>query len=207
MSSAHLSVATAIEKNRIASDKAFVLLMEIQVFDLFGAYVETLRLAKNSEDVTYHGQIYEKSNFSIKLNLDVASEPKLQCTAEDPAGVIRDRMELYSGGAGFPVRIVVVNTGNLDQPPEIEETFKVVSSSAAGYQVSFTMGIDNPIATRFPNRIQWRDQCSYRYKGARCKYSGSMSSCDFTRLGANGCKAHSNEVNFGGFLGLQNLQG
>lgn len=205
MSSPHLSVATAIEKNRIASDVAFVLLVRIDVIDELGNFVESLYLAKNSEDVLWQNELYTASNFSVKLNLDVASEPRLEVVAEDPTNVIRDKMEQFAGGAGFPVAIFVVNTGNLDQPPEIEETFKVVSSSAAGFQVTFTMGIDNPVATRFPNRLQWRDQCSYRYKGTRCKYAGPLPSCDFTYFGANGCKFHDNAANYGGFLGLQNL--
>lgn len=205
MSSPHLSVATAIEKDRIASDTAFVLLLRIDVVDELGAFVESLYLAKNSEDVLWQNELYTASNFSVKLDLDVSSVPKLQVTAEDPTGVIRSKMEQYAGGAGFPVTMSVVNTGNLAQPPEIQESFKVVSSNAAGYQVTFTMGIDNPVATRFPNRIQWRDQCSYRYKGTRCKYAGPLATCDFTYFGTNGCKAHDNAANYGGFLGLQNL--
>lgn len=207
MSSPHLSVATAIEKNRIASDKAFVLLLDVEIVDELGNVGETIHLARNSEDVLYKGTDYTASNFSVKLNLDISEEPKLEVTAEDPTGVLRQKMEQYAGAAGFPVTLTVVNTGNLDQPPEIQESFKVVSSSASGYQVTFTMGIDNPVAQRFPNRIQWQNQCSYRYKGTRCKYAGPLATCDFTYQGPNGCKAHANQANFGGFLGLQNLQG
>lgn len=207
MSSPHFSVATAIEKNRIASDVAFVLMLEIGVLDQDGTLVETLRICKNSENVIYRGNEFTASNFQVKLNIETGAEPKLQLTAEDPSGYIRDRMELYGGGIGFPVTMLVINTGNLNQPPEVAETFKVTMASAANYQVTFTMGVDNPIGKRFPNRIQWRDQCGYAYKGPRCKYTGDKPNCDFTYFGANGCKAHNNERNYGGFLGLQNLQG
>jgi phage-related protein len=205
MSSSHLSVATAIEKNRIASETAFVLLIDIIVTNDLGEYIETVSLAKNSEPVIYQGTEYAASNFSIKMNLDVASTPTLQCVAEDPSGVIRDKLESYNGGTGFKVNLCVVNSGNLDQPPEISESFIITSAAANGFTVTITMGVSNPIATRFPNRLQWRDQCSYQYKGSRCKYTGDLPTCDFTYNGTNGCVFHSNAVNYGGFLGLQNL--
>ena len=205
MSSPHFSVATAIEKDRIASDVAFVLVIEIDVLNSSGTLVETLYLAKNSENLVYQGNSYIASNFSVKIDLDAASDPKLQIQAEDPSGVIRDRLELYSGGIGFPVRVKVVNTGNISQPPEVSESFKVTQASQNGYSVSFTMGIDNPVSLRFPNRLAYREQCTYQYKGPRCQYAGAITNCDYTYSGTNGCKAHSNQANYGGFLGLQNF--
>jgi phage-related protein len=203
--SAHLSVATAIEKNRIASDVAFVLLLDIAVTDDNGALVETLHLAKNSENIIYQGNQYTGANFDVKLDLDVDTEPKMVVSAEDPSGFLRERMEAYSGGVGFQVGLTVVNTGNLAQPPEMKESFEVTEAAASGYNVNFTLGIPSPVRLRFPTRLQFRDQCPFLYKGAQCAYAGSNPSCDFTYFGSNGCKAHNNEANFGGFLGLQNL--
>ncbi len=204
MSSSHLSVATAIEKDRVASDAAFVLLLEIDIKDLTGTFVETIRFAKNSEDVVYQGATFVAANFTAKLNVDIASDPKFEVTAEDPSGAIRDRMTIYGGAIGCEVRMTVVNSSNLTQSPEIQETFKIVSASQSGYAVTFQMGVDNPLSDRFPNRLQYRAQCTKHYKGPRCKYAGPMATCDYTYFGENGCKAHSNEPNYGGFLGLQN---
>lgn len=204
MSSAHFSVATAIEKDKIASDIAFILLLEIDVVDLEGNPVETIRLAKNSEDLTYRGHTYAASNFTAKVTLDKDTDPRFDVSADDPTGVIRDKMTLYGGGIGCVVRFMVVNSGNLTQPPEVFEVFKVIQASHAGYQVSFTMGVDNPLSSRFPNRLQYKSQCTYQYKGTRCKYAGPLANCDYTYFGANGCKAHDNEENYGGFLGLNN---
>jgi phage-related protein len=205
MSSPHFSVATAIEKDRIYSDKAFVLLLEIVATDYSGTVLETLRFAKNSENVVYQGNEYIASNFTVKQEMDSISDPRLTITAEDPSGIIRDRLEIYSGAIGFNVSCLVVNTGNIAQPPEVQYDFKIIQATQNGYQVSFTLGIDNPLAQRFPNRLQYRDQCTKQYKGPLCKYSGSMTSCDYTRTGSNGCVAHGNESNYGGFPGLLNL--
>lgn len=205
MSTPHLSVASAIEKNKIASATAFVLLLSIVVTDLNGAYVETLYLARNSENVVWNGFTYIASNFETKLDLGSESLPKFVVTSTDPSGYIRSRMEAYSGGVGFAVTLSVVNTGNLTQPPEIQETFEVTEASASGYEISFTMGVENPISQRFPVNLQMRDQCPYTFKGPRCKYVGSTTTCDFTYHGSNGCKSKANQVNFGGFPGLQTL--
>lgn len=209
--SRHLTVATAIEKNRIASDKAFIVLAEISVLNGLGDVVEILRLARNSEGILFKSNpheephLFEPANFSIDLSSDLDREPTLAIEAEDPTGAIRERMDRYDGGIRFPVRIIIVNTGNLDAPPELEEVFEVVGSSVNGYKISFDLGVDSPLSQRFPLLQQNRDQCTVDYKGPLCKYAGPMASCDYTRFGANGCKAHGNSVNFGGFPGLQNL--
>ena len=205
MSTVSLSVATVIEKNKIFSDTAFVLLFEIDVVDLSGNPVETVYICKNSTNIAYKGNEYIASNFSVQLDQDTQSEPKLQLTMEDPSGVVRDQMQVYGGGIGFNTTLTVVNTGDLTQPPEMAMNFKVISATQNNYQVQFTLGIDNPIAYRFPMRLMYHDQCTYIYKGARCKYSGSLTTCDFSMNGANGCVVHSNVANFGGFPGLQNL--
>lgn len=201
----HLSVATAIEKNRVASDKAFLILVEIAVQDDLGRLVETIRLARNSETYVYHGQPYQASNFNIDLTESADEEPSLKVDAFDPSGFIRERMETYGGGVGFPVKVLIVNTGNPDQPPEISEEFLIVDASQQGVQITFTLGVDNPLLQRFPNRLQYRDQCTVRYRGPRCKYAGPLLTCDYTRYGSNGCLAHDNSTNFGGFSGLQTL--
>lgn len=203
--SRHLSVATAIEKNKLASDKAFVLLLSVDIVTWEGDFVETLRLARNSENVSYKGHVYNAANFDASLDETVDEAATLQIDAEDPSGYIRDRMTYFHGGTGSSVTLTVVNTGNLEQPPEIEETFELIEASQTGYRVSFKMGVENLLTVRFPNLTQFKDQCTKTYKGPRCKYAGAMESCSFTYDGPNGCKAHENTANFGGLRGLQRL--
>lgn len=203
--SRHLSVATVIEKNKIASDKAFIVLLEIDISDDTGTFVETLRLARNSENYVYRGEAYQATNFTFDLKLDSESEPSLDVQADDPSGFIRQRMDIYGGGLGFECRLIIVNTGNPDQAPEIEEEFEVVGASTEGYTVSFSLGVTSALSERFPKRIQMRDQCPFIFKGELCRYAGSATSCSYTYDGENGCKAKGNQVNFGGFRGLQNI--
>lgn len=198
----HLSVATAIEKNKIASDVAFILLLSVDIHDQLGAYIETLRLAKNSENITYQGAVYTAANFDADLKLDVEEEPSLTVTAEDPTGYIRERMETYGGGVGSECTLMVINTGNIEQPPEVQESFEVVGASTDGYKVSFKLGSENPLTIRFPSRTMYRDQCPLIFKGPECKYAGGDGTCTYT---FSDCRAKGNQSNFGGFRGLQTL--
>ena len=45
--------------------------------------------------------------------------------------------------------------------------------------------------------------CPFTFKDGWCDYKGEIPDCDKTYSGPNGCKAHNNEVRFGGFVGLK----
>jgi phage-related protein len=205
MANRHVSVATAIEINRIASDVAIVTCMEIDIIDpdTLGL-VETLRLVANNESLTYQGQVYTAANFEFSIKQEAGSAPDITVTAQDYSQEIQVRMQAYGGGVGFTVRLMEVNTGNLSQAPEIQETMKVIGASAKDYAVTFTLGAENPLTMRFPRRRQRRDRCPWVFRSAECGYTGGLTTCDFTLQGANGCAAHNNTTEFGGFPGIQN---
>ncbi len=61
-----------------------------------------------------------------------------------------------------------------------------------------------------PNRIMTASTCRWVYRSAQCGYTGTISTCDQTLNGANGCKAHFGqyaELPFGAFPGLDNQGG
>ena len=97
----------------------------------------------------------------------------------------------------------IVNSGNLTADPELEENFEILTSSANDYGISFSLGAENILTRRFPNSVQMRDRCRWRYKSAECAYVGAEVSCDLTLQGANGCAFHVNTPNFGGYPGLK----
>lgn len=204
----HASVATAIETRRIASGTAFILMVEVEVIDGDGNYVETLRFCKNTENLEYptgSGNIYQAANFDVNVNYTANEQPRITMSAKDYTGVIKERLETYDGIVGSNVILRVVNSDLLDQPAEFEETLTVMGSSAPGWDVNFTLGSENPLALRFPFNVQYRNRCPYRYKGERCGYDGALPSCDYTLDGANGCRVHNNIANYGGFPALRNL--
>jgi len=200
------TVGQAIERNQIASENAYVVLLRIDVRDTTNAHVEYIHLAKNTEPVTYRGEIYDPANFEINVKEEAGQIPSVTVSAHDVAGLVRTQMENYRGGVGFKVRLTIINSAALSGPADIEEEFEVITASAPpGYKISFTLGAENPLAMRFPRGIQFRDRCLLTYKGPRCKYAGAIGSCDFTLDGANGCRAHENITNFGGAPSLRSL--
>ena len=200
----HLSMATVVEKNRIASPVAFIMLLEVDVTDtVTGAFIETLRLARNNENITYQGEVYTAVSFDFNIEEAADSVPEVTLSVKDPTRTVMARAEQHAGGVGWKVRFKFINTGNLSQPPEIEEMVYIVASKAKTFAIDFTLGAVNPLAQRFPRRLQWRDRCSWVYKGRECGYGGALVSCDYTLQGDNGCAAHGNTKNFGAFPGIR----
>jgi len=200
----HLSLATVVEKNKIASAVAFVMLVELDIInEVTGAFVKTEYIARNNEDVTYQGNVYKRASFDFDIEETADGIPEVSLNLVDPSGGIMSLAEYHSGGVGWKVRFKYVNTGNITQPPEIEEMVYVVGSKAKKYGIDFTLGARNPLGMRFPRRLQWRDRCAWAYKGRECGYTGVITNCDYTLQGDNGCAIHSNTKRFGAFPGIR----
>lgn len=198
----HLTVGTIIEKNKISSDTPFLILVDAIIRDENNDIVQTIRFAKNSENVVFNGETYQAANFDIDISVENNSEPSIKMTAQDQTRTLSQYIEAYGGCVGSEIVMTVVNAGALDAPPEIQETFKITSSAVNEYVVEFNLGTDSTVNRRFPLHRQFKDRCSWKYKGNRCGYSGGLATCDYTFLGENGCVAHNNAANFGAFPGL-----
>lgn len=200
----HMTLGSVVEKNKIASKNAFVMLAEIEVRDIVtGNYVETIYLANNNEDVTHDGQTYSKSGFSIEFEETSDGVPDVTCEFQDPSGSVISKCEAHAGGVGWKVRFKLVNPADPNQPAEIEELVYIVATKASTYAVEFTLGARNPLAQRFPRDLQWRDKCRWIFKGPICGYAGGATVCDYTLQGANGCSVKNNSHRFGGLPGLR----
>lgn len=198
-----LSVATIIEKNRLSSDTPFLLLLDIDVVDPnTGSVAETLHLVRNTEQVVFNGNTYQPASFDISLRQEAGDSQSIRLSINDYSRAVQAKMQQYQGGVGFSVTVTVANAAALDKPPEVQEFFEVTASESNAYVCSFTLGAENAITKTFPRRRQTRDYCQWRYKGEECGYAGSMTSCDLSRAGANGCEAHDNVIRFGAFPGI-----
>jgi hypothetical protein len=197
---AKISVASVIEKNRLASDVPYLALLEIQVPDAAtGTVLETLRYVNNTEDVVRGGNTYMAVQFSLDVKAELGGMPNVSLNFFDFAQEVLSKMNDNAGGIGFKVTISVISADNLDGDAEVTEFFEVVDASASNYQVSFTLGAENALNRQFPKRIQRRDFCQWIYRDPQtCRYNGSIAACDHTLEGGNGCRVHQNVVNFGG---------
>lgn len=195
-----ISVASVIEKNRLSSDAAYLACLDILVPDTAtGEILETLRYVNNTEDVVIKGITYKAVQFSLEVKSELGGVPSVTLNFFDYSQEVLARMSENAGGIGFQVNISVFASNNLNGTAEVTEYYEVVNASAANYEVSFTLGAENALNRQFPKRIQRRDFCQWIYRDANtCRYSGTMSACDHTLDGSNGCRAHQNVVNFGG---------
>jgi hypothetical protein len=202
----HLSVGTVIEKNKISSDVAFLVMLKIEINDPnTRSLVETIHLVKNTENILYDGQTYTAANFDFSFEQRQNETPSITLTAKDHIGFIQSRLDAYAGAVFSEVVLIVLNSARLNSPPEMEERFQILTSSVKNYEASFSLGAENLLNVKFPPRTQYQDRCAWRYKGYGCSYTGSMPSCSYTKDGANGCTAHSNAINFKGLPGLVSM--
>jgi phage-related protein len=199
-----LSVATALEKNRLDSDVPFLVAIDIEVVNPATAVVvEVLHFVLNSEEITFNGVVYQPAIFDVKFSNEAGAQSTVDLTVKDLTGAVQARMEEYGGGVGFNVTMYVLNAGALDEEPEVVEFFQVTGSSAADYHCHFRLGAENEVMKTFPRRRQTKDFCQWRYKDpVTCRYTGGLATCDLTLQGANGCAAHNNTINFGAYPGL-----
>lgn len=198
-----LSIATILEANKVSSDVAFIPLIDLEVVDpITGVVAMVLHIARNPEPIVFNGNTYEPGIFDISLKEEAGSAAQVSLTVNDYLQVIQQFMEQYGGGIGSNVTFYLVNTANLAQGAEVQEYFQIVGASSSEYQHSFTLGAENALMVTFPRRRQTRDFCQWRYKSPECGYTGGLATCDLTLKGANGCTAHNNSLNFGGFPGI-----
>lgn len=199
----YLSVGTVIEKNKLFSNKPFLNLLEVDVIDpKTKKFVETLYFANNKEDVEYQGHTYIATSFDLEVKKEAENAPTLQLTFYDATRAVEAAVQEYRGGSGFMVRVIFVNTGALDQPPEISEEFEVLYTSNNNYVITVTLGAENPLSKRCPRRFCYREVCTWLYKSKECGYTGSLETCDYTLSGPNGCRVHENTKRYGGFPGI-----
>lgn len=199
-----LSIDSIIDKNKIASDKAWLAFLVIYVKDeVTGDLLEPLRLVNNTEQVTYRGEIFAPAGFEFGFDREQGQPGSLSVSVGDPTGIIEEYLHKYAGGVGFETDLIIACPDLTDSEPELEERFVVLRTEKSGVTVAFTLGAENTLRLRFPRRMQYRDNCAWRYKGVECGYAGDLPSCDFSLYGENGCEAHQNAARFGGFPGLQ----
>lgn len=196
-----LKVISVVEKNKLASDTPYIVLMKVDLTDsATGAIVESLYFANYPDNVTWGGVTWQMSQFSIELSHSAGEMPQITLSALDYARALIKPINDYNGGVGMPVTISVILNGDTSGVPELREYFQVLDCQISNYSVQFNLGAENGLNKQFPKRVQRRDFCNWVYKDPNtCQYAGTNPYCDRTLHGNNGCAAHQNAINFGGF--------
>lgn len=187
-----LSLAAILEKNKIAQDNVWLVLLEIQCPD-----GEVIRLVSNTEKITWGGNEWIAFPFLIdSVKTNKTEVPQVPVKVGNQTRAIERVIEEYNGFIGCTVILRVVMSKHLELAiPEIEETFTVQGTSSNYEWATFNLGGSLPIMMRFPFRRVLKDWCPFVYKDIECAATSSNTTCTHT---LTGCRANGNSKRFGG---------
>jgi len=211
-----LSATAYIEKNKLASTGAWIVLLKLTLTD-----DSIVRICKNSEDVIWpvtDGETWVAFPFELDEIGDSSKGevPQFSVKIANVSRVMQAYNEAYDGLVDSDVQIQVVHSINVTTAilgagvnnvnPEVELNYKINGSYSDNMWAVYTLGATNPYRMRFPRGRVMKHFCRYKdFKGDRCQYTGVDTSCDRTlatcRLKIN-ADASINSKHFGGAPGV-----
>ena len=205
-----LSNAAYLEKNKLASTGAWLVLLTIKTV---GGTI--FNICNNTEDVIWpvtDGDTYIAFPFKIDDIEETAKEvPQVVIRVSNVSRIMQGYMEDEDGMVDAEVSLRVVHTTHVttdtlgvginNATPEVSLFWEVMDSHVDSMWASFVLGASTPYRLRFPRSRMLINYCRYRnFKGARCQYSGVETTCDRS-LGT--CRdTYNNSIHFGGAPGV-----
>ena len=167
----------------------------------------TERIARNTEDVLYGGENFDKFNLQIgeQMFSGDGSVPRVTLRVfQDVNRVIEDMVNATEGALGAGVKLIRVCEKYLDTPvAALEADYENLAAESDSEWVTFTLGIPNPLTQRIPLRPYSASICPWAtpslFKGPECQYAGADGTCTGTY---EDCYTKGNAVHWGGELGL-----
>lgn len=188
-----LSNVAILEKNKLASDGAWIILAEINV-----APGLILRLCRNTEDIIWNGETWTAFPFELEAPRQSASGeiPNFTIKVSNVTRTVEGYIEEAGGGVGAVVRLMVVMSNHLNlTAPELDEEFSVQSTSYDEQWVTFTLTGAVNLFRRVPLRRFLKNFCPFQYKGPECRAGSPLTDCDKS---LSACKKRNNQQRFGG---------
>ena len=187
-----------LEKNKLATDSAWLLLLDV---DITGNGSVDYRLVRNTEDITYSGNVYTAYPFELDIVGRSADGriPRISLRVSNVNLTLSSYLEANDGMAGGTIKIIIINSENLGEDySELEMDFEIISSSANNLWITFILGVPSPLRQIFPMYGYSADSCNWEYASVECGHSGG--SCNRTY---KNCGDNSNTARYGGQLGLR----
>lgn len=166
-----------------------------------------IRLAKNTEDITYAGMVYSADSLNVGLaglSGDGSVPRTILQVAQDADYTLEDKINATKGASGGWVKIIRAHEDYLDKfIAELEDIVDILTADSDTFLVNFQLGIPNPLLKKIPLRRYSSKICPYHipglFKGAECQYSGNDPACGGKYID---CLAKENEIHFGADIGL-----
>ena len=178
-----LPVNVILEKNKIASNSAWLVLLEIKLNNTSNT---TFRLVRNTEDITYDGEVYTAFPFELDTSSTDSdgSLPSIDLKVSNITHVLQPYLLDLRGGIGSTVTVRVVNSALLTEDySELEMEFLVTASHSERSSVTFRLGAANPLTQRFPLFRYIGLHCRWRFGSVECGYTGfAIATIDYSAI-------------------------
>ncbi len=184
-----LSATAYIEKNKLSSTGAWIILLKVTFPDN-----TVIRICRNTEDVTWPvtaGNTWVAFPFEFDEIGDSSKGevPQFSIKIGNASRVMQAYNELHDGLVDSVVELLVVHSTNVttavlgggvnNASSEIELNYKIVSSYSDSMWATYNLGAINPYHMRFPRGRVDKYFCRYKeFKGDRCAYVGAETTCD-----------------------------
>jgi len=196
-----LPLAIRVEKNRLSSDKPFIILMRLTLLDN-----TVIRLARNTEDVTFQGFTWTAFPFDIEFGGESAKGELTFATLKvsNVTQALQPYIEEQSGGVGAKADLIVMC---LDHPTEdysdLTLSFTCLACSSDAHWIVFKLGVKNMLLQRYPLYRYQANHCNWvgDYMGYECGYRGPLENTP-CKGDIVSCRQRGNSSRFGGFIGL-----
>lgn len=192
------------EKNKLANNTSvFLCALEISI----PGTDEPARVVLNTENIEWRGYIWQAVVFQIDgLKQTSANEvPQVTVKVSNVNRIMERYVQEYDtyckkyGYDPIEVTIYEVNTADLsNESPCCEHVFVLKQPQMDANWCTFTLSASNPANRRAPFNLIYKNFCSYKFKGTRCGYSGSATTCKKT---LTACRTLANSTRFGGAPG------
>lgn len=198
-----ISSAAIAEKNKIASDAPWIILLEIQLDG------DTVRLCSNNEDLIWDSEVWQAFPFQLDALAETGKGeiPAVTVKVSNITGEIQQALESADGANGTPVIIRVVNS-EVSSPTEaeLELEFVLDRTDYDEQWVTFFLTGSNCLSRRIPRGRYLKNFCRFQYGGIECGVSAatvaSYPNCGRTRAD---CETRGNSTRFGGFPAMPGL--
>jgi phage-related protein len=200
-----LSLAAQRDKQKLASGDAWILLLDLVWQG------EHFRLARNVDAITFDAgdgagpQVYQPFNFDFTVDEGAAGQlPTMVLRASNTMRILQGVIEQYAGAVGAVANLYVYNTANPSGEADLAISSTVTRTVCTNSIVTLNLSAPSPIRQLFPRFLYRANFCMWvsKYKGPQCGYTGTLTNCDGTYSGTNGCMAHNNATRFGAFPGI-----
>lgn len=191
------------EKNKLATDSVWLICAMITI----PGVTEPIRLVRNTDAITWRGETWLPFPFEIDEITETSKNelPRVDIRVGNVNRTIEAYLEDYdvyvktNGPQRIQVSVYVVNTNDLaNTTPATEYNFHLKQPKANAKWATFSLGAINTFMRRVPQGRTLRNVCRFKFKGARCGYSGAATSCNKT---LTTCRSLNNSTRFGGFPG------